>query len=399
MTDTYSTYVPLRRLLRSVLQRLYLFAALVVLFGLAATVAVVRLPSIYLAQSELLLPAGSRPDGTPATADSPLDNENVRTEVLLVQSGPVLRRTVEELGLQHDEEFVGTPESAASKLRATVSTWLRGGRPPPSGPGTEAARAVQHLGEYLSAMRLGETHLIRVSFRSRSALMAQQVVNRIVAEYLAAQTAAKVAAVQEMQKLLMAPLQELKDAARLSQESFERYRRANGLYELQDVPLISRQIAGLTEQLVLARAARAEAESRAEETGTAQGNVQEAAVQRAREEALDRELTRLKREYDRQMEAQIQASALQREAVADQALHSTFRERSKQLQIRMLTERPSATVVTWAELPVFPAAPQRLLLLAVGYAASLAVAMAAVLILPTPRQRRLAMASAQSDRP
>lgn len=358
-----------------------------------------RLPSVYLAQSELLLPAGPRTDGTPANTDSPQDNENVRTEVLLVQSEPVVRRTVMELGLQNDEEFVDKTNSLASTLRAKVSNWLRGGGPPTDGPGTEMARAIRHVGEYLSATRLGETHLIRVSFRSRSALTAQQVVNTVVREYLVAQTATKVAAMQEMQKLLVAPLQELKDAARLSQESFERYRRANGLYELQDVPLISRQIAGLTEQLVLARAARAEAESRAEETGAAQGNHQEVAVQRAREEALDRELTILKREYDQQMEAQIQASALQREATADQALHTAFRERSKQLQIRMLTERPSATVVTWAELPIFPASPRRLLLLAVGYAASLAVAMAAVLALPTPRQRGLAMVSARTDRP
>ncbi len=397
MDDTSGVYIPLRCLLRSVLRRPYLFVALVILFGLATTFAVMRLPNTFVAEAELLLPASSRTDGTLDAADSPQDNENVRTEVLLVQSEPLLRKTVLNLGLQLDEEFVGPAASAGSSLRATIGTWLRGGVAAPSGPDVDTTRAIEQVGQLLSATRLGETHLIRVSFRSRSPSTAQGVVNAMVREYLATQTATKVTAMQEMQQLLTAPLQDLKDAARRSQENLERYRRANGLFELQDVPLISRQIAGLTEQLVLARAARAEAESRAEETGSAQGSRQEVAVQRAREEALDRELTRLKNEYDRQSQAQIQASALQREAATDQTLHTAFMERSKQLQLRMLTERPSATVVAWAQLPVFPAAPRRLLLLAIGALASFAGALAVVLVLPAPRRRSLVMAAARSE--
>lgn len=398
MDDTSGSYVPLQRVLRSVLQRFYLFAALVLLFGLAATFAVMRLPNTYVAEAELLLPSASRPDGALDPADSPQDNESVRTEVLLLQSEPLLRKTVQNLGLQDDAEFAG-PAAAGSSVRAAVATWLRGGVSAPTGPEVDIARAVQQVGQLFSATRLGETHLIRVSFRSRSPATAQQVVNAVVRDYLATQTATKVTAMRDMQQLLTEPLKDLRDAARRSQENLERYRRANGLFELQDVPLISRRIAGLTEQLVLARAARAEAESRAEETGSAQGSRQEVAVQRAREEALDRELTRLKGEYDRQNQAQIQASALQREATTDQTLHTAFMERSKQLQLRMLTERPSATVVAWAQRPVFPAAPRRLLLLAVGALASFAGAVAVVLVLPTPRRRGLAMAAARSDSP
>lgn len=391
LDEISGSYVALHSLLRTIWQRFYLFAAIAILFCVATTVVVMRLQNVYLAHAEVLLPAGTRAEGAAESPDSPQDNANVRTEALLVQSESLIRTTVQTLGLDRDEEFTGGSNPDAVSLRALLSRWLQGGAPPPSGNDADTARAMEHLSQYLSATRLGETHLISVSFRSRSPLTAQRVVNAVVGEYLAVQTATRVAAMQEMQKLLTTPLQELRDAARNSEESFERYRQANGLYELGDVPLIARQIAGLTEQLVLARAALAEAESRAEETGTAQGNRQDVAVQRAREQALDRELTRLQREYDRQTQAKIQANSLQREAAMDQALHTAFMERSKQLQIRMLTERPSATVVTWAQLPIFPAAPRRLLLLAVGCVASLAVALAGVLVLPTPRRRGLAM--------
>ena len=346
----------------------------------------------------MLLPPGARPGGALDVEDLPQDNEGIRTEVLLMQSEPVVRKTVEKLGLQLNDEFASASASPTASLKRTIATWLRGGTPAPSGPEAETARAVERVGELLAATRQGETHLVRVSFRSRFPETAQQVVNAALSEYLATQTATKVAAMQDMQRLLTAPLQALKDSARLSQENLEQYRRANGLFELQDVPLISQQIAGLTAQLVLARGARAEAESRADETGSAQGSRQEAVVQHARQEALDRELTRLKDEYERQMQAQIQASALQREATTDQALHTTFMERSKQLQLRMLTERPSAVVVAWAERPIFPAAPRRLLLLAVGYLASLACAVAVIFVLPAPKRRGLIMASARSDR-
>ncbi len=392
LDHTSSPYISLRSLLGVVLRRFYLFAALALVLCLVATVAIMRLQNVYLAHAELLLPGSARSEGAADAADSPQDNANVRTEVLLAQSESLIRTTVQNLGLDHDEEFVGSSGSGNASLRALLSRWLQGGAPPPSGSDADVARAMEHLSRYLSATRLGETHLISISFRSRSPLTAQRVVNAVVGEYLSTQTATRVAAIQEMQKLLTAPLEELKNAARSSEESVERFRRANGLYELGDVPLIARQIAGLTEQLVLARAALAEAESRAEETGTAQGNRQDVAVQRAREEALDRELNRLQREYDRQTQAQIQANSLQREAATDQALHTAFMERFKQLQIRMLTERPSATVVTWAQLPIFPAAPRRLLLLAVGYAASLAVALGGVLVLPSPQRRGLAVA-------
>ena len=399
-----SVYVPLRHLIRSVFRRFYLLVALSTLFGAVTTLVVSRLPNTFVAGADLLLPSGARSSGAQDSADLPQDSENIRTEVLLVQSDQLVRKTVERLGLTRDPEFATpapatTAVSTVGALRAVVATWLRGGIPLPTGPQADVERAGERVGQQLSVTRQGETHLIRVSFRSRSPTTAQQVVNTLLNEYLATQTATKVSMMQETQKLLVTPLQELKDSARRSQEDLERYRRANGLFDTQDVPLMSRQIAGLTEQLVLARAARADAESRAEETGSAQVNRQEVAVQRAREAALDRELTRLKAEYDRQMQAQIQAGALQREATIDQTLLNAMMERSKQLQLQMLTERPSATVVEWAQLPVFLAAPRRLLLLAIGYVASFAFALTVILLLPTAHRSGLAVTTVRSDRP
>jgi uncharacterized protein involved in exopolysaccharide biosynthesis len=238
------------------------------------------------------------------------------------------------------------------------------GAPEPQAPGE--GPLTDALSKRLSVSRVGETRAMRVGFWSHDPDLPHLVVNTLIREYLADQVAKRTVAGQELDRLLVQPLQELQTAVRRSEEALERYRREAGIVDVLDAPLVARQISTITEQLLAVRATRLEAESRAQQSSAAEGLRRELGVQRFRESALEQELERLRTEYERQNQAGIRARELERETSVNRALLQSFQERHRQLQIQTLAERPNAVVQSWAEPPYQPAGPRRTMLLAIS---------------------------------
>lgn len=376
-----SGYLSVRGLFETLGRRWRLVAVLsAALIGLFA-VPILRMPSYYAAEAQLLLPPVQRSLTAAAGSDAPVDDGAVRTEVLVLQSPQLIMRVVETLGLASHAEMAG----AGAGVSGLVARWF-GKQEQDGGPRAKLRRAAAEVGRRLTAARAGETRVIRVGFWSGDPELPHTVVNAVLREHLAAQAVERGRAAMEVGQLLVGPLRELEDRVRASEEALERYRVKSGIIEVLDTPLIARQISDVTEQIANARAARTEAESRAQVGGgTAEGLRRDLAVQRLREDALRQELDRLKSEYERQNEARIRARELEREAAANRAVLQSFRERYAQLQVQSIAERPTATVQSWAMEPIQPAGPRRALLLAVAGMAALGAAALVALLLDALR--------------
>ncbi len=109
----------------------------------------------------------------------------------------------------------------------------------------------------------------------------------------------------------------------------------------------------------------------------------EAAVARARESALQRALQQLESRVSQANTAGVQLRALEREADADKSLLEQFLTRSEQInaQTDFGIQQANARIISRANVPLYPSAPQKLLLLILTFVASAILAVLCVLLI------------------
>lgn len=109
----------------------------------------------------------------------------------------------------------------------------------------------------------------------------------------------------------------------------------------------------------------------------------EAAVARAREAALQRALQQLESRVSQANTAGVQLRALEREADADKSLLEQFLTRSEQInaQTDFGIQQANARIISRANVPLYPSAPQKMLLLILTFVASAILAVLCVLLI------------------
>jgi uncharacterized protein involved in exopolysaccharide biosynthesis len=112
----------------------------------------------------------------------------------------------------------------------------------------------------------------------------------------------------------------------------------------------------------------------------------EVEVARTRERSLEESLREVEMQTGAQNREAIQLRALEREAAANRALHETFLSRFKETDAREGTETPDARVLSKAELPTSPSAPNRrqtlLIIVMLGFAGACGLVFALHLLNP-----------------
>jgi capsular exopolysaccharide synthesis family protein len=240
------------------------------------------------------------------------DTETVQSEVEVLRSRGLARRTIEKLGLDQDPEFNSSlqPPSFTKKLLSLRSylpaSWFPAKVEEKVDPVLraeiqKAAVTDAFLGR-LSIASQGRSRAIRIAFESEDPAKAAATANTLADFYIVSQLEAKFEATQRANAWLADRIAELRKQVAIAEEAVAQYRAKYGLTEATGGSTITTtQITELSGQLIAARAAAATATSRLRqaEAAAASGNIE--AVSEVLASPLIQQLRQQQSDVERQL--------------------------------------------------------------------------------------------------
>jgi polysaccharide biosynthesis transport protein len=265
-----SDMLDLDYLIAATRRRLPIFIAACVL-GIALGLAyIVTAVPLYTATADLLID-----DRTPPTGDAALvtgtgfDAAAVDSQVEVMKSGKIGLAVVEALQLDKNPRHMA---SDGDVLFQAIGTIIAGVKaiisPKASGlikideESSEMQNALEKLEKNLTVQRIARTHVLRIGYLSSDPQLAMQIANGVAEAYLTDQLNSKYEATKRASAWLQERIQELRTAALSSDLAVQKYRVENNLLAPQGVLVSDQQLSELNSQLILARAASAQAEAR-----------------------------------------------------------------------------------------------------------------------------------------
>lgn len=195
----------------------------------------------------------------PNQADAGVSLAESQTRV--IQSDSVLRRVIEKLGLNQDEEF--TKPDSANPMVALLKSAL--GMVPPPASRDPTNIALDTLRTKLTVRRPERTFVIDVSVQSQDPQKAADIANGIGDAYFAEEAAARTDAARRVSDSLGAQLDRLRQDVENSEEKVVRYRETNRLTTASGRLLSDQQLGDLNQQLVSASIRSAESKAKNEQ--------------------------------------------------------------------------------------------------------------------------------------
>jgi capsular exopolysaccharide synthesis family protein len=431
--------------------RLLFTMCFILVFGVACAV-IFTLQSRYQSQAMLVLDTRTAHfSDLPSGVDSPgslADLNFVRSQVQILQSADIARRVVEALDLQANPDFMPQPSlllGLVTRGRALL------GLPQPQvreTPDDILQRAVTNYLAHLSVFNDDRSYVITLGFSSPNAGLAQRILAKHIALYLADQTAAKELVISKADDWLTTELAGLGAKVAASEKKLQAFQDSNHLIRSGGETINGHQLADVTAQLAVARgdllrkearldtlktgassdsdvlasqlvqklreqestlgaqvaqlssrygaaypdlvntrAALADVRRRiAAETGRmASAAASDVVAARANVQQLQGEVSRLEQQAGADSGTELEVTQLQSETDADRKLYADLLSRSKQVEIQRQIQEPDARVVAQPDLPLNPVFPRHGLLVAVAVA--LAVVLAGALCLLVDRSR------------
>ncbi len=233
-----------------------------VVVGLFVSLATPR----YTAESQVLLENQetffTRPDRSSAPSEqaSLVDPEAVGSQIQLITSRDLARRTVRDLKLQDDPEFDPSARGMGALKRVLVLLGLA--RDPTQD--TVDARVIQAFSEKLTVFSPPKTRVITIQFQSKDPERAAQVANKVAELYLAEQSSAKRVGAREAADALAGQIADLRLKLAKADADREQYRAASGLLAgANNMTISGQQLADINSDLSRARGSQAEAQAKA----------------------------------------------------------------------------------------------------------------------------------------
>ena len=251
---------------RVILRRLWRGSGFIVLGGLfmvAAAVALLGLiPPSYTSSIQVLVdPTDLRVVDNDVNARAPQADSGVsiaESQVRVIQSDNVLRRVINKLHLDQDDEFV-RPDASNPTL-----AWIKGalGMNPPAASRDPVNIALDTLQTKLMVRRAERTFVIDVAVQSRDPEKAARIANGIGEAYFAEEAAARTESARRAFDSLAGRLNSLKRDVEQAEGQVVRYREDHKLVAASGRLLTDQQMGDLNQQLVTASIKTAESKSR-----------------------------------------------------------------------------------------------------------------------------------------
>ncbi len=201
-------------------------------------------------------------------------NSVLESQVELLQSAGLARKTVERLGLTTDKHFVEGRQGPLEFVFGLFS-YLRasfGGAATHGGSDARLDLTAQQLQHMLNIRRVGQTYVLAISVTSPSPAEAAWLANGVAETYLADELQAKEADIQQATNWLYARLQDLHDQAVTTDRAVQAFKAANHIIDTEHGLMSNQQLTELSSQLTAVRAKTAVIKARLQRIETIIGN-------------------------------------------------------------------------------------------------------------------------------
>ena len=260
-TDTSNDDWELAWIWRSVRRRLGMIAAIVILTCIGMTAYVLNRTKEYTAYAEILIaPEGNEFGNLEEERDflpESIGPAEMESEVRLISSAHVIKRVIDQLGLDF--------EASEPPVVDTVLGWLGAVAAPSEVDSYEALDS----GRYLKAFRENLTierdpiaYVLSIGYTSDDRAEAALVANTLAESYLKDRLESKKRALEETADNLGRSVEELADWLKLREREIETFRADADLYAVSGSSPAEQRYNTLAEQLIEARLNLTDAESR-----------------------------------------------------------------------------------------------------------------------------------------
>ena len=236
-------------------------AIIVLIFSLCVMCGAVYLftaPPKFLAEAELLIDTKKSQlfQQQSVIGDLAMDSAAVDSQIQVLKSENIATSVVKDLHLTNEPEFVGSKPGFFGTILGFF--W-------PSTPASESdlqRRATDAFRKGLQAKRIANTYVIEIGFLSLNPDRAAEIANATADAYIVDQLEAKYEATKRASAWLQDRIQELRQQASTAERAVLDFKKENNIVDTGGRLIGEQQLAELNSQIVIARAATAEAHAR-----------------------------------------------------------------------------------------------------------------------------------------
>lgn len=193
--------------------------------------------------------------------DIAIDAGTVQTQIEILKSRNISLSVIKTLNLTEDPEFAGGNKGLTANLRKLFPGVFGTPKPLTESQLTDRALAAFELRRSIS--RVGLTYVMEIGFRSLSPEKSAKIVDAIADAYITDQLEAKYEATRRASAWLQERIKDLRTQVTASERAVVDFKRTHNIVEsLNGRLLTEQQVSEINTQLILARAAKAEAKAR-----------------------------------------------------------------------------------------------------------------------------------------
>ena len=244
------------------LRRQYWVIIFTAALALAASAIYLRITApTYTAQAKVLLgnPKAQFIQQQSVLAEAPMDVTQLESQIQILTSKAIATSVINQLKLADDPDFKDSGRSLRSVSQA-IRRWLGG--PPPDRPVGSTDGLVAAFETRLSAVRLGYSTVIEISFSASNAERAAEIANAIANAYITDQLNAKFDASRTATAWLQDRLKELGRQALTAERAVNAFKSQNNIVTVDGKLMDEQQVTELNSRLVAVRAQTSEALAR-----------------------------------------------------------------------------------------------------------------------------------------
>ncbi len=242
------------------LRRQYWVIIFTAVLALAASAIYLRItPPVYTAEVKVLFgnpKAQFVQQQSVLAADTPVDSPQLESQIQILKSKAIATSVINQLKLADDPEF----KEPGRSWRSIIREWLGG--PHRARPVDPMDWLVDNFDKRLSAIRLGLSTVIEISFSAGSAERSAEIANAIANAYVTDQLNAKLDANRTATAWLQDRLKELGQQALTAERAVNAFKSQNNIVAAGGKLMDDERVTDLNGRLVAARAQASEASAR-----------------------------------------------------------------------------------------------------------------------------------------
>jgi uncharacterized protein involved in exopolysaccharide biosynthesis len=257
-----ASFIDIRDVLRGIARRWLGIALFTAACAFLSYWFVSTVKPVYTAQSQVLIANQDSPYtsvGQDRLERRPVSERDIASQVQVVLSRDLALRVIEDLKLKEMKEF----DSLKSGLRTVrkLMIWL-GFKPDPRTM-SEEQRVMDHYFDKLSAFEVPVSSVITIKFESRDPELAMKVANKVAENYVSFSRETLAEPTGEAREWLASQIESLRRKVVDAETTVERFRAEAGIFLGAKAKLNNEELSSLNSQIILASAARSEAEAKA----------------------------------------------------------------------------------------------------------------------------------------